>query len=326
MTDITLTSGSALTTFDPRANEALALANLVRSLRSGQAVSVNAGGFSVISDRLGIASSAQFAASVEAASSATANATHAVSLLTTARDALSQIADKLGTLAGLAADAADTSLSSQDRAQINSQFQTVKGEINDLAANTQFDGINLLAGNGSGGALEIDYQVGTGSSAANKIDVQIGDASTAGLSASLASADLTTSADASAAANAVTDAQEALGSIQGTVAGDITRVGSAYLAVQDQAAVNENTRSALVDPAVAANLAQRTADNLKKDGKLPLSENVDRQLIQLLGRLDTMAAADISRANRVQETTSTIDSAKQPLTPEPAAAINQNGG
>ena len=326
MTDLTLASGSALTNLDPRASQAVALADLARSVRSGQAISVSADGFSVVSDRLAIASSAQFAARVEAASSATANATHAVSLLTTAANALSGIADKLDTLAGLAADAADSSLSSQDRARLDSQFQAVKGEIDDLAANTQFDGINLLAGDGSGGALQIDYQVGTGSGGANRIEVRIGDASTAGLSASLASADLTTAANAGAAAGAVTDAQDALGSIQGTVAGDITRAGSAYLAVRDQAAVNENTRSALADPAVAADLAQRTADDLKKEGKLPVTENVDRQLVQLLGRLDTLYAAASSPTEKTSTAPSTKDNTLQPLTPEPAAATNHNGG
>jgi len=323
MTDITFASGGALTALDPLASRAVALGDLARSLRSGQAISVNAPGFSVVSDRIGVARSAQFAATVEATSSATANATHAVSLLTTAGDALGTIADKLDTLAGLAEDAADTGLSSQDRAQLDNQFQTVKSEIDDLAANTQFDGINLLAGDGSGGALQIDYQVSTDATASDKIRVEIGAASVADLSASLATADIKTAAGAASASDAVTEAQETLGSIQGRVAGDLTRIGSAYLALQDRAAVNENTRSALVDPAVAADLAQRTADHVKKESRLPLSETADRQLLHLLTRLDAIATPSSSTQTDKPATAPTVQDRKsQPLTAEPAAATS----
>jgi flagellin len=323
MTDITLASGSALTSLDPRASQAATLAELARSVRSGQGISVSAGGFSVLSDRIGIAASAPFAARVQADSAAAASATHAVSLLATASAALAGIADRLDILAGLAEDAVDSSLSSQERARLDTQFQTVKSEIDDLAANTQFDGIKLLAGDGGDGALRIDYEVGTGSGGANRIEIRIGDASTTGLSASLASADLMTAASAGSAADAVDEADEALGSIQGTVTGDIARAGSAYLALQDQAAVNENARRSLVDPTVAADLARRTAEQVKAQSRLPLANNLDRQLVRLLDRLDAPAPVPSSRPAPAE---AKEDGTTRPLTPEPAAATNQNSG
>jgi flagellin len=328
MTDITFASGSALTGIDPRAGEAVSLAGLARAVRSGPAVDIAAPGFSVVSDRISVARSAQFAADVAAASSATANATHAASLLGVALDALSTIADKLDTLSGLADDAADTTLSGQDRARLDQQFQAVKGEIDDIAAGTRFDGINLLSGNGSGGALQIDYQVGIGASDANRIRVEIGDASTSGLSASLASADITTAASAASASDAISDAQTALGAIQGQVAGDLTRVGTAYLAAQDQAAVSENARAALVDPAIAADLAQRTADQVKTQSRLPLTADTDRKLLHLLTRLDKAApaAATTTRNDTMSSAPAAPDPKPQPLTPEPAAATKGNDG
>lgn len=325
MTDITFASGSALTTIDPRAGKAVSLAGLARAVRSGAAVDISAPGFSVASDRISVARSAGFAASVAAASSVTANATHASSLLSTAADALSTIADKLDTLSSLADDAADTTLSAQDRAQLDTDFQTVKGEIDDLAAATRFDGIGLLSGDGSGGPLQIAYQVGTGTSDASRIQIEMGDATTSGLSATLASADVRTAAGAASAADAVSEAQEALGAIQGRVAGDLTRVGTAYQAARDQSAVNENARAALVDPAVAADLAQRTADQVKTQSKLPLTADTDRKLVHLLSQLDTTApAAAPARTDGTSSTAAVQD--QQPLTPEPAAATNGGDG
>ncbi|MCE3233092.1 MAG: hypothetical protein K0R98_1349 [Rickettsiaceae bacterium] len=78
------------------------------------------------------------------------NAGQAKSLLETAKGALDTITDLLQKQKNLAVKAADDSLSNNERAFLNQEFQAIVSEINRIAGNTNFNGKKLLDGSISG--------------------------------------------------------------------------------------------------------------------------------------------------------------------------------
>jgi len=84
------------------------------------------------------------------------NANDGVSLTQTASGALSEVTSDLQTMRDLAVESLNATNSANDRADLNAQFSQLMADINNVAANTQFNGVNLLDGTFQGA----DFQIG----------------------------------------------------------------------------------------------------------------------------------------------------------------------
>lgn len=78
------------------------------------------------------------------------NLAQASSIAQVADDGASQIQNALGQLQALASQARNPTLNASNRAQLNTQFQNLLGEINRISGNTSFNGKKLLNGDLSG--------------------------------------------------------------------------------------------------------------------------------------------------------------------------------
>ena len=74
------------------------------------------------------------------------NANDGVSLVQTASGALSEITNDLQSMRNLAVESLNATNSGTDRSDLNTQFQQLTQDIDSVAANTQFNGVNLLDG------------------------------------------------------------------------------------------------------------------------------------------------------------------------------------
>ena len=74
------------------------------------------------------------------------NISQANSLLQVASGGYSQVTGIIGQLQSLATQATSGSLSASDRANLNTQFQTLSSQINSIAGTTNFNGIDLING------------------------------------------------------------------------------------------------------------------------------------------------------------------------------------
>jgi flagellin len=88
------------------------------------------------------------------------NANDGVSLTQTATGALSEVTTDLQTMRDLAVESLNASNSSTDRADLNAQFQQLVADINSVASNTQFNGVNLLDGSFQGATFQIGANAG----------------------------------------------------------------------------------------------------------------------------------------------------------------------
>src|SRR5271154_2017916 len=88
------------------------------------------------------------------------NASAGVSLTQTASGALQEVTNDLQTMRDLAVQSLNATNSSQDRADLDSQFQQLKADIDSVATQTQFNGVNLLDGSFQGASFQVGANAG----------------------------------------------------------------------------------------------------------------------------------------------------------------------
>ena len=135
------TSGSQLTT---------ALQQLSSGLRINTAAN----------DAAGYAIAQGMTSQINGLNQAIHNANDGVSLAQTASGAMSQIANDLQSMRSLAVESLNATNSSQDRADLNAQFQQLMNDINSVSSQTQFNGVNLLDGTFQGATFQVGANAG----------------------------------------------------------------------------------------------------------------------------------------------------------------------
>ena len=126
------------------------LATALQQLSSGLRVNTAA------DDAAGYAIAQGMTSQINGLNQAAHNANNGVSLTQTAAGALSEVMTDLQTMRDLAVESLNATNSAGDRADLNAQFKQLAADINNVAANTQFNGVNLLDGSFQGA----DFQIG----------------------------------------------------------------------------------------------------------------------------------------------------------------------
>jgi flagellin len=130
------------------------LANALGQLSSGLRINTSA------DDAAGFAIAQGMTSQINGLNQAAQNANDGVSLTQTATGALGEVTTDLQTMRDLAVESLNASNSSTDRADLNSQFQQLIADINSVASNTQFNGVNLLDGTFQGATFQIGANAG----------------------------------------------------------------------------------------------------------------------------------------------------------------------
>lgn len=97
-------------------------------------------------DAAGLSISEKLRAQVKGVLQASRNAQDGISMIQTAEGALNEVHSMLQRMRELAVQAANDTLSDQDRDAINTELQQLKDEINAISARTKFNGKELLTG------------------------------------------------------------------------------------------------------------------------------------------------------------------------------------
>ncbi len=126
------------------------LASALQQLSSGLRVNTAA------DDAAGYAIAQGMTSQINGLNQAARNANDGVSLTQTASGAMTEIVNDLQKMRDLAVESLNATNSTNDRADLNAQFSQLSADINNVAANTQFNGVNLLDGSFQGA----DFQIG----------------------------------------------------------------------------------------------------------------------------------------------------------------------
>lgn len=151
-------------------------------------------------DAAGLAIAERFSAQVRQLNAEVTGIQNGISLIQTTEGALSAQSDAVGRLRELAVQAANGTLSAEQRAAINAEAQQLLQEIDATAQNTEFNGLRPLDGSTSGVSVD-----GSGG-----LDVQFSESTTASLG--LSGLDLSTQAGANAALGQLDAAASAINS------------------------------------------------------------------------------------------------------------------
>ncbi len=157
-------------------------------------------------DAAGLAISESLKAQTRSMAVAERNANNGISMVNTAEGGLGEMSDMLIRMRELAVQSSNGDLTTNDRANIDVEYQELVSEIDRVSNTTEFNGTELL----SGAAANIDFQVGIGTSADDRITVGFGGVDTTTLGVAATSV---TGADATNAQAAITALDTALDTV-----------------------------------------------------------------------------------------------------------------
>jgi len=130
------------------------LASALQQLSSGLRINTAA------DDAAGYAISQSFTSQINGIGQASRNANDGVSLSQTASGALQEVVNDLQTMRDLAVQSLNATNSATDRADLDAQFQQLKSDIDSVATQTQFNGVNLLDGSFQGASFQVGANAG----------------------------------------------------------------------------------------------------------------------------------------------------------------------
>lgn len=225
-------------------------------------------------DAAGLGISERMRSRIRSLSQAGRNAQDGISLVQTAEGALAEVNNNLNRMRELAIQSANGTLTSDDRAALNVEFQALISEIDRIAATTEFNGIDLLdADTGN-----INMQVGVDdSSTFDVIQVDLDSAtitslqvSTIAVSGTAADSALTALTFIDTAINSVNTARGKLGSVQ-------NRLDSAFRSIGN---VRENLSAAesrIRDVDIAAETADLTRNGIMQQAAVSVLSQANAQ-------------------------------------------------
>src|SRR5919198_410581 len=148
--------------FNAQRNLSTTAANYARSVEKlSSGLRINRAG----DDAAGLSISEKLRAQIKGLGQAQRNAQDGISMIQTAEGALSEVHSMLQRMRELAVQASNDTLSSTDRAAVNTELQQLKAEVNSISSRTKFNGQALLTGSlvtsQSGGTVQVGAQFNT---------------------------------------------------------------------------------------------------------------------------------------------------------------------
>ena len=196
-------------------------------------------------DATGLAIAENMKTQINGLNAAVRNANDAISLLQTADSAMGAIGDMLQRMRELGVLAQNDTYSTAQRVAMNDEFVALQSEIDRIAENTQWNGMDLLNGTGgsAGGASAYTFQIGA--NANQTITVAVPDMSTSSLS--IDALTIGTVADAIDSVTALDDAISILNTRRSVIGSAINRL---TYTIENLDSISQNaqmSRSAVAD-------------------------------------------------------------------------------
>jgi len=205
-------------------------------------------------DPAGLAIADGLEANIAALQQSAANANDGVGALQVADGALSQVTTMLNRAVSLATEAANGTVSSDQRTAINAEFQQILSEINTIGLATTFNGTSVFTTN----STSIFMSDGSSAAANSTIAVTIGQLSTTtigGTAVTLGSDDLSSAGDATTALNDINTAIAAVAAARGNLGGTMNRLSDAVNVMQNEATNYTSAESAITSADIGATVS-----------------------------------------------------------------------
>ncbi|MCC7011031.1 MAG: flagellin FliC [Planctomycetes bacterium] len=229
-------------------------------------------------DAAGLGISERMRAQIRSFNVASRNAQDGVSLAQTAEGALQEVSNNLNRMRELAVQSSNGTLTTADRATLNTEFQALVTEIGRVASQTSFNGVNLLDGTTS----SLDLQVGVNSG--ETISVGLSDMTTTTLG--VGSLDVTSAGNAQSALATIDTAIDDVTTARGDLGAAQNRLTSAIASILNTRENLSAAESRIRDVDVAIETADLTRNSILQQAAVSVlsQANVQPQLaLSLLG-------------------------------------------
>ena len=206
------------------------------------------------------------------------NAQDGVSLAQTAEGALNETSNNLARMRELAVQAANGTLTTGDRAVLDAEFQALSSEIDRVASQTSFNGVQLLDGSSTGFSIQVGINSG------ETISVSLSDASSSTLG--LTSLGVSTSSGANTAIAAIDTAIDSVTTARGNLGAVQNRLTSSIASIANVRETLSAAESRIRDVDVALETSDLTRNMILQQAAVSVlgQANVQPQLaLSLLG-------------------------------------------
>ena len=204
------------------------------------------------------------------------NANAGLSMLQTADGAAGSITDSLQRMRELAVQSASGTLSADQRAAINTEFQQLSDEIGRQARGTEFNGQPLT----DGSAASIDAQVGTDGTASSRVNVGVGDLTDTGLGIDTLS--VGTQAGAQGALDAIDAALDTVNQERSGLGASFSRLESSIRFGEESAMQKDAAAARIMDADFAALVSEQASSEIRQQASvaaLAQSQNIQRSSV-----------------------------------------------
>ena len=182
-------------------------------------------------DAAGLAISQVMTSQIRGLNQAVRNANDAISMLQTADGAMVEQSNMMQRMRELAVQAASDTVTTDQKAYLNAEFQNLRAEIDRIGTTTQWNGANLLDKSAATNTGVYTFQIGAQMAASNTVTVTIDKASTdGGIYAAInvaTVADISSTATASAAIGALNTSLTAANNQRATIGAKINQLNYA---------------------------------------------------------------------------------------------------
>ncbi len=207
-------------------------------------------------DAAGLAISERLRARIRSLNQAGRNANDGVSLVQTAEGALDEVSNILVRLRELAVQSSSETVSNDDKDTLDTEFQSLVGEIDRIAQVTAFNGTSLLDGSDT----SVSVRVAEGTASVDSIAVTLESIRTSALT--INSLDIGSGGNTTTAITNLDAAINAVARIRGNLGASQNRLETAISTIANTAANLQAAESRIRDVDVAAETAVLTRNSI----------------------------------------------------------------
>jgi flagellin len=229
---------------------------------------------SAMDDAAGLQIATRLKAQTSGMAVAMRNTQNSTSMLQTAEGALDEVSNMLIRMKDLATQAADASSTTDDKKAMQSEYDALGKELNNVLKNTTFAGANLLAGtNGTLITGALTFQIGASSSETMSVDLSaamsaVGTAVSAATAkynapgAAAAGTEITTSANATTAISNLSTALDKVGTLRSDLGAAANRLEHVYNNLSNISTNSQAAMGRIMDVDFASESANMTSNQM----------------------------------------------------------------
>ena len=210
-------------------------------------------------DAAGLAISDRMTSQIRGLNQAARNAMDGISLAQTAEGALQETTNMLQRMRELAVQAANDTNTSQDRASLDAEYQSLIEEINRIAQSTAFNGKTILTGSYANAGSGFVFHVGANANQTISVTIAGASAGVLGSGTFVDATNISTQANANSAITVIDLAISDIDTIRGDLGAAQNRMESTIANLKNVAENLSAARSRILD----ADIAQETSEMTK---------------------------------------------------------------